>query len=54
MKFKAKTGNLLEAWENASDQGFVLIQHLITERSKAKSKQFRIAFDTQLKTGLNF
>ena len=65
-KLKVKTGNLLEARENASDQvRIVLVLHLIgwmnqTDQSQGEVKQnqskdrgsSRISFDSQSKTSL--
>ena len=64
-KLEANTRNRRQARENACDQvtiGFVFasdwlsrwseIFKPIAERSKAKPKQVRITFDTQLKTAL--
>ena len=65
MRAQSKTGNLLEARENASDRmeiGFSFVfdwlrlwhrfSGPITEQSKAKPKQSRITFETQLKIAL--
>ena len=65
MRTQSKTGNLLEARENASDRmeiGFSCVfdwlrlwyrfSGPITEQSKAKPKQSRITFETQLKIAL--
>ena len=62
-ELKVNTRDRRKARENACDQaaiGFGLVSDWlsrwhefykpITERSKAKPKQFRITFDTQLKT----
>ena len=64
-ELRVETANLLKARENASDQvvfGFSLtfdwlrlwreFSGPITQRSKAKPKQYNITFDTQLETAL--
>ena len=64
-ELRLETANLLKARENASDQvvfGFSLtfdwlrlwreFSGPITQRSKAKPKQYNITFDTQLETAL--
>ena len=64
-EFKANTHNRRQARENACDQvviGFASdwlrrwreFFKPITERSKAKPKQFRITFESQLKTALRY
>ena len=64
-ELRVETANLLKAREKASDQvvfGFSLtfdwirlwreFSGPITQRSKAKPKQYNITFDTQLETAL--
>ena len=64
-ELRVETANLLKAREKASDQvvfGFILtfdwirlwreFSGPITQRSKAKPKQYNITFDTQLETAL--
>ena len=64
-ELRVETANLLKARENASDQvvfGFSFtfdwlrlwreFSGPITQRSKAKPKQYNITFDTQLETAL--
>ena len=64
-ELRLETANLLKAPENASDQvvfGFSFtfdwlrlwreFSGPITQRSKAKPKQYNITFDTQLETAL--
>ena len=64
-ELRLETANLLKARENASDQvvfGFSFtfdwlrlwreFSGPITQRSKAKPKQYNITFDTQLETAL--
>ena len=65
LKLRVETANFLKARENASNQvvfGFSFtfdwlrlwreFSGRITQRSKAKPKQYNITFDTQLETAL--